>query len=135
MSEDTWTEADGGLLQVILASDWLRTLILTSDWLMLQLFDTDSLGNPGSVAASLVPRPNSFALFEVSPVSFHAVSEVLSETKTRQALALLDRGQEIKWILSKQLQYTTGEQHLCSFTVQVVCDENFEQQFKDFLNH
>ena len=106
MSEDTWTEADGGLLQVILASDWLRmliltsyglislilasdwliSLILTSDWLMLQLFDTDSLGNPGSVAASLVPRPNSFALFEVSPVSFHAVSEVLSETKTRQEL-------------------------------------------------
>ena len=86
LSEDTWTEADGGLLQVILASDWLRLLILTSDWLMLQLFDTDSLGNPGSVAASLVPRPNSFALFEVSPVSFHAVSEVLSETKTRQAL-------------------------------------------------
>ena len=71
---------------LILISDWLRTLILTSDWLMLQLFDTDSLGNPGSVAASFVPRPNSFALFEVSPVSFHAVSEVLSETKTRQEL-------------------------------------------------
>ena len=114
LSEDTWTEADGGLLQVILAidwlrtlilaSDWLRTLILTSDWLMLQLFDTDSLGNPGSVAASLVPRPNSFALFEVSPVSFHAVSEVLSETKTRQALCCWQRS-EIELLQIKQLHF------------------------------
>ena len=72
--------------------------------MMLQLFDTDSLGNPGSVAASLVPRPNSFALFEVSPVSFHAVSEVLSETKTRQALCCWQRS-EIKLLQIKQFHF------------------------------
>ena len=115
---------------LILISDWLRTLILTFDWLMLQLFDTDSLGNPGSVAASLVPRPNSFALFEVSPVSFHAVSEVLSETKTRQVLCC--RRSEIELIQSTILGINTCGHSQCT---QVVCDKNFEQQFKDFLNH
>ena len=62
LTEDNWTEADGG---------------------MLELFDIDEKGNPDKVVRKLLPEGNSFALFEVSPVSFHTVSEVLSETKTR----------------------------------------------------
>ena len=50
---------------------------------MLELFDTDEKGNPDKIVRKLLPEGNSFALFEVSPVSFHTVSEVLSETKTR----------------------------------------------------
>ena len=62
LTEEDWTEADGG---------------------MLELFDTDEKGNPDKIVRKLLPEGNSFALFEVSPVSFHTVSEVLSETKTR----------------------------------------------------
>jgi len=66
LTEDAWSEADGG---------------------MLELFDTDEKGNPDKVVRRLLPEGNSFALFEVSPVSFHTVSEVLSETKTRLSLS------------------------------------------------
>ena len=66
LSDEDWGEKDGGLLE---------------------LFDTDQLGNPGKVVKKFVPYYNSFAFFEVSPVSFHQVSEVLSETKTRMSLS------------------------------------------------
>jgi len=59
---EEWSEEDGGLLE---------------------LFDTDSDGNPNKVVQKLLPKNNSFAFFEVSPVSFHQVSEVISSTKTR----------------------------------------------------
>ena len=62
LTETKWTEDDGGLLE---------------------LLDTDEKGNPDKVVRRLLPEGNSLAVFEVSPVSFHAVSEVLSETKTR----------------------------------------------------
>ena len=62
LTETKWTEDDGGLLE---------------------LLDTDEKGNPDKVVRRLLPVGNSLAVFEVSPVSFHAVSEVLSETKTR----------------------------------------------------
>jgi len=65
LSRETWTEKDGGLLE---------------------LFNTDHNGDPGEVVRKLLPRPNSFAFFEVSPVSFHQVSEVLSE-KERLSLS------------------------------------------------
>ena len=71
LSEDHWTEKDGGLLE---------------------LFDTDDGGNPKEVVKKLVPHNNSFAFFEVSPVSFHQVSEVLNETKTRMSLSGWFRG-------------------------------------------
>jgi len=66
LTEEEWTEEDGGLLE---------------------LFDTDEKGNPNQVVKKFVPHNNSFAFFEVSPVSFHQVSEVLSESKTRMSLS------------------------------------------------
>ena len=66
LSRDSWTEKDGGLLE---------------------LFNTDDNGDPGEVVRKLLPRQNSFAFFEVSAVSFHQVSEVLSETKERLSLS------------------------------------------------
>lgn len=63
-------------------------LYLTPGWTpddggTLDLFDVDSNGQPRDIVRSLVPRWNSFAFFEVSPVSFHQVAEVLSEDKLR----------------------------------------------------
>ena len=66
LSRESWTEKDGGLLE---------------------LFNTDDNGDPGEVVRKLLPRQNSFAFFEVSPVSFHQVSEVLSQTKERLSLS------------------------------------------------
>jgi len=51
----------------------------------LDLFTTDQQGNPGQVALRLTPSHNSLAFFEVSPVSFHQVSEVTS-SRTRLSL-------------------------------------------------
>lgn len=63
-------------------------LYLTPGWTpedggTLDLFDVDSNGQPRDIVHSLVPRCNGFAFFEVSPVSFHQVAEVLSEDKVR----------------------------------------------------
>ena len=57
-------------------------LYLTVEWSdedggLLELFNTDSDGNPKDVVQKLLPVNNSFAFFEVSPISFHQVSEVL----------------------------------------------------------
>jgi hypothetical protein len=49
----------------------------------LDLFATGHDGNPAEVARSLVPLRNSFVFFEVSPVSFHQVAEVLAADKVR----------------------------------------------------
>ncbi|XP_037527882.1 prolyl 3-hydroxylase OGFOD1 isoform X2 [Rhipicephalus sanguineus] len=57
-----WTAEDGGLLD---------------------LFDTDSNEQPRDIVRSILPRFNSLVFFEVSPVSFHQVAEVLSEDKVR----------------------------------------------------
>ena len=71
LSEESWTEEDGGLLE---------------------LFTTDKDGNPGVVEQRLVPNTNSLVMFEVSPVSFHAVSEVMSASKTRLSVGGWFRG-------------------------------------------
>ncbi|CAN8004277.1 unnamed protein product [Ixodes hexagonus] len=60
-----WNESDGGALD---------------------LFDVDSHNCPRDVVHSVVPRYNSLAFFEVSPVSFHQVAEVLSEDKVRLSI-------------------------------------------------
>lgn len=65
--------------------------LVPPDWQLddggsLDLFTTDSGGNPVEVSRRLVPKFNSLAFFEVSPVSFHQVSEVLSPDKTRLSL-------------------------------------------------
>ena len=62
--------------------------LVPRDWSLadggsLDLFTTDEGGNPGEVARRLPPAFNSLAFFEVSAVSFHQVSEVLSAAKTR----------------------------------------------------
>jgi len=62
---EDWQEEDGGTLD---------------------LFNTDSGGNPADVSRRLLPKFNSLAFFEVSPVSFHQVSEVLSSNKIRLSL-------------------------------------------------
>ncbi|KAG0718355.1 Prolyl 3-hydroxylase OGFOD1 [Chionoecetes opilio] len=49
----------------------------------LDLFNTDDDGHPKEVVRSLIPKNNAFAFFEVSPKSFHQVSEVLCSDKTR----------------------------------------------------
>uniref|UniRef100_A0A4W5M764 Prolyl 3-hydroxylase OGFOD1 n=1 Tax=Hucho hucho TaxID=62062 RepID=A0A4W5M764_9TELE len=58
-----------------------------SDGGTLDLFSTDDHFQPHSVVKSLVPSWNTLVLFEVSPVSFHQVAEVLSEDKCRLSLS------------------------------------------------
>uniref|UniRef100_A0A667WG15 Prolyl 3-hydroxylase OGFOD1 n=1 Tax=Myripristis murdjan TaxID=586833 RepID=A0A667WG15_9TELE len=59
----------------------------SSDGGTLDLYSTDSHFQPQSIVKSLVPSWNTLVLFEVSPVSFHQVSEVLSEDKCRLSLS------------------------------------------------
>ncbi|XP_056382244.1 prolyl 3-hydroxylase OGFOD1 isoform X2 [Hyla sarda] len=61
-----WSEADGGTLD---------------------LYNTDERTQPGFIVKSLVPSWNTLAFFEVSPVSFHQVSEVLTEEKCRLSVS------------------------------------------------
>ncbi|XP_071973713.1 prolyl 3-hydroxylase OGFOD1 [Engystomops pustulosus] len=61
-----WCEADGGTLD---------------------LYSTDDRTQPGSIVKSLVPSWNTLVFFEVSPISFHQVSEVLSEDKCRLSVS------------------------------------------------
>lgn len=55
----------------------------SSDGGTLDLFDTDFDGQPKDVVTSLVPRSNTLVFFEVTPVSFHQVAEIVSEDKVR----------------------------------------------------
>ncbi|XP_072278939.1 prolyl 3-hydroxylase OGFOD1 [Pyxicephalus adspersus] len=61
-----WTEADGGALD---------------------LYSTDEKSQPGPIVKSLIPSWNTLVFFEVSPISFHQVSEVLSEEKCRLSVS------------------------------------------------
>ncbi|XP_068115951.1 prolyl 3-hydroxylase OGFOD1 [Hyperolius riggenbachi] len=61
-----WTEADGGTLD---------------------LYSTDEKAQPSHIVKSLIPSWNKLVFFEVSPVSFHQVSEVLSEGKCRLSVS------------------------------------------------
>ncbi|KAL5015666.1 hypothetical protein ScPMuIL_005255 [Solemya velum] len=58
----SWTEADGGALD---------------------LYNTDEQGQPKDIVKSIVPSRNTLAFFEVSPVSFHQVAEVLTQDHVR----------------------------------------------------
>ncbi|CAG8566721.1 3552_t:CDS:2 [Ambispora gerdemannii] len=53
----------------------------------LDLFDIDSQGHPNKVKRSIIPEWNSMAFFEVSPTSYHQVSEVLTPTKPRISIS------------------------------------------------
>ncbi|XP_008120509.2 prolyl 3-hydroxylase OGFOD1 [Anolis carolinensis] len=58
-----------------------------SDGGTLDLFSTDEHSQPLQIVKSLVPLWNSLAFFEVSPVSFHQVSEVVSKEKCRLSVS------------------------------------------------
>ncbi|CAH3036274.1 unnamed protein product [Porites lobata] len=58
-----------------------------SDGGSLDLFSTDEHGQPDQITTSLVPQRNSLVFFEVTPVSFHQVAEVLSLNKTRLSIS------------------------------------------------
>ncbi|KAM6057690.1 prolyl 3-hydroxylase OGFOD1 [Chlamydotis macqueenii] len=58
-----------------------------SDGGTLDLYSTDEHFQPQQVIKSLVPSWNTLVFFEVSPVSFHQVSEVLSEDKCRLSVS------------------------------------------------
>ncbi|GAB1607165.1 prolyl 3-hydroxylase OGFOD1-like [Argonauta hians] len=53
----------------------------------LDLFDTNELCQPRGVVKRVSPAWNQFTFFEVSPKSFHQVSEVLSKDKTRLSVS------------------------------------------------
>ncbi|XP_061450547.1 prolyl 3-hydroxylase OGFOD1 isoform X2 [Rhineura floridana] len=53
----------------------------------LDLFSTDDNFQPLQIVKSLVPSWNSLAFFEVSPVSFHQVAEVVSKGKCRLSVS------------------------------------------------
>ncbi|XP_049848998.1 prolyl 3-hydroxylase OGFOD1-like [Schistocerca gregaria] len=54
---------------------------------MLDLFEVDENGQPTKIIESILPRWNQFVFFEVTPFSFHQVSEVLSTSKQRLAIS------------------------------------------------
>lgn len=62
----TWKDGDGGTLD---------------------LFNSDEKGEPSTLAKSILPEWNNLVFFAVSPRSFHQVSEVLTEDKTRLSIS------------------------------------------------
>ncbi|XP_029653532.1 prolyl 3-hydroxylase OGFOD1 [Octopus sinensis] len=58
-----------------------------SDGGTLDLFTTNEVNQPTKVVKSVIPAWNQFTFFEVSPQSFHQVSEVLSKEKTRLSVS------------------------------------------------
>ena len=70
--------------------DWEET-----DGGTLDLFDTEQ-GHPRNIVKSLVPMWNSLAFFEVTPESFHQVSEVLTSEKLRVSISGWFHGSPLK---------------------------------------
>ncbi|XP_071345417.1 prolyl 3-hydroxylase OGFOD1 [Trachinotus anak] len=68
----------------------------SSDGGTLDMYTTDGNFQPQSIVKSLVPSWNTLVLFEVSPVSFHQVSEVLSQDKCRLSLSGWFHGQSLE---------------------------------------
>ncbi|XP_027794905.2 prolyl 3-hydroxylase OGFOD1 isoform X2 [Marmota flaviventris] len=65
-----------------LVPSWDRSLGGTLD-----LYNVDEHFQPKQIVKSLIPSWNKLVFFEVSPVSFHQVSEVLSEEKSRLSIS------------------------------------------------
>ena len=63
---EDWEEKDGG---------------------QLDLFEVDSDGQPVRIGETVWPKRNSFIFFEVSPVSWHQVAEILSLEKHRMSIS------------------------------------------------
>ncbi|XP_057701671.1 prolyl 3-hydroxylase OGFOD1 [Corythoichthys intestinalis] len=125
---------------------------LSSDGGSLDLYETDAHFQPQSVVKSMVPSWNTLVLFEVSPVSYHQVSEVLSQDKCRLSLSgwfhkptperpppyvepLVSRSEHLprdetillEWINPLYLDISYQEQ------IQENFEESSEIQLKDFL--
>ncbi|XP_069127240.1 prolyl 3-hydroxylase OGFOD1-like isoform X2 [Argopecten irradians] len=71
----SWSDKDGGALD---------------------LFTVNDDGQPADIVKTIVPVRNNFLFFEVTPVSFHQVAEVLSEDKTRLSISGWFHGPAIK---------------------------------------
>ncbi|KAM4593543.1 prolyl 3-hydroxylase OGFOD1 isoform 3-T3 [Odontesthes bonariensis] len=124
----------------------------SSDGGTLDLYTTDSNFQPQSIVKSLVPSWNTLILFEVSPVSFHQVSEVLSQDKCRLSLSGWFHGPSLErpprhieppiprnphlpkdetvlleWVNPLYLDISYQEQ------IQVEFEDSSEIQLKDFL--
>ncbi|KAJ3592864.1 hypothetical protein NHX12_005202 [Muraenolepis orangiensis] len=124
----------------------------SSDGGTLDMYATDSHLQPKHIVKSLVPSWNTLVLFEVSPVSFHQVAEVLSEDKCRLSLSGWFHGPSIQrgprhieeslprsphlprdetllfeWVNPMYLDISYQEQ------IQEEFEESSEIQLKDFL--
>ncbi|XP_010793145.1 prolyl 3-hydroxylase OGFOD1 [Notothenia coriiceps] len=123
-----------------------------SDGGTLDLYTTDSNFQPESIVKSLVPSLNTLVLFEVSPVSFHQVSEVLTEDKCRLSLSGWFHGpslerppRHIEAPVPRSLHLPRDETLLMEWVnpmymdisyqeqIQEEFEENSEIQLKDFL--
>ena len=62
----------------------------------LDLFQCAENNHPTAVAKSLLPAWNTFNFFEVSPISYHQVREVLSQDKERVSISGWFHGEPIK---------------------------------------
>ncbi|XP_033841769.1 prolyl 3-hydroxylase OGFOD1 isoform X1 [Periophthalmus magnuspinnatus] len=68
----------------------------SSDGGTLDLYKTDYNFQPKEISKTIVPTRNTLVIFEVSPVSFHQVSEVLSKEKCRLSLGGWFHGQSLE---------------------------------------
>lgn len=95
----------------------------------LDLFSTDEQGQPLNVVKSLVPTWNTLVFFEVSPVSFHQVSEVLSSEKCRLSLSGWFHGSS----LPRPAPYTEAPAPRLGY---LPCEEGMLQRWinHDYLN-
>nr|CAG8442003.1 2232_t:CDS:2 [Entrophospora candida] len=64
--DEDWCEDDGGKLD---------------------LFNIDNLGQPNQIIRSIIPSWNTMVFFELSPTSYHQVSEVLTNSKIRFSIS------------------------------------------------
>ncbi|KAF9973865.1 Prolyl 3-hydroxylase ogfod1 [Actinomortierella ambigua] len=88
--DDDWSAADGGALD---------------------LFRCDANGHPVEVVQSLVPSRNSLAFFELSPMSYHQVAEVLSKTKSRVSISGWFHGALQTKLISKSMPFRPMEKN------------------------
>ncbi|KAI5613873.1 prolyl 3-hydroxylase OGFOD1, partial [Silurus asotus] len=102
-----------------------------SDGGTLDLYNTDEHYEPVSIVKSLLPCWNTLLFFEVSPVSYHQVSEVLTDDKCRLSLSGWFHGPS----LQRPLRYTepTLPRHTHILTDESVLFEWVNEMYMDPL--
>ena len=116
----TWSEEDGGTLDLY-STDGSSIHHAPSSSGPSHHFPSLPAASqqPDEVVQSLLPKWNSFVFFEVSPVSFHRVSEVMSASQTRLSVA--------GWYHGPPLEYPEVQMNIPGFSppvpheVGVVC--------------